>query len=452
MSASSTTRTFAALGAGALALSLAACASDDEAVGEVSADAVGGEAIEVWSRGGDPIAGDTYTRIFDAFTEETGIEVDYTLVAEFDTQLQSRAAQQDLPDMLINDAGSLGNYVDQGFLLPIDRSTIEGNESISDASWAQTEGLDGETYGVPWSRQANVFVVRKDWREALGIEVPTTWEELQALAEAFATQDPDGNGEADTFGMVVPGTATSGYIARWGAPFIWQAGGEILVGDDQGGYASAINSPETEEAMTFVRDLFCTPGVTVPGSINFATADTPFFQQGTAGMYLTGPYNFNVFDEGVGRENIEVIPMPSGPESATTFAEGENLYFGASTDKVDQLEQLAEFLITPQAQEIGMDSPAAGGEGPFASVVRLPVNTEVDAAAIYDDPRWGVVADAYAGDSEFFPLNIDFIPFRQVLADGMNAIAADCGSDIPATLEQIDEGFQAEIANQGIGQ
>jgi len=450
MTSSRRSRAAALVSAAALAAALGACSSSGDGGSQAATD--DGAPLEVWSRGGDPVAAETYQRVFDAFTEQTGIEVDYSLVAELDTQLQARAGQRDLPDVLINDAGSLGDYVDQGFLLPVDRDSLEGADQVSDETWDQTLGLDGQYYGVPWSRQANVVVVRKDWREALGLEVPQTWEELEAMAVAFAEQDPDGDGQADTYGMVVPGTATNGYIARWGAPFLWQAGGEVLVDDGEGHYTSEVDSPEVEEGMTYIRDLFCTPGAVVPGSINFATSDTPFFQEGTAGIYLTGPYNFNVFDEGVGRENVEVIPMPQGPASATTFAEGENIYFGASSTKTDQQQQLAEFLLTPEAQEIAMDSPAAGGDGPFSSVVRLPVNTSVDAGEVYDDPRWDVVADAYAESSKTFPWNIDFIPFRQVLADGMNAMAADCSSDIPTTLAQIDQGFEAEIAAQGLGQ
>lgn len=405
--------------------------------------------LEVWTRSAAESAA-SYQLVFDAFTKKTGIKIDYKPVQEFDTQLQARAGQKDLPDVLINDAGSLGNYVSQGFLLPIDRSSIEGNDQISDATWAENVGTDGETYGVPWSRQANVTIIRKDWREKLGLAVPTTWDELTALGEAFATQDPDGNGVADTYGMVVPGSAQNGYSIRWGASYIFQAGGGLLKDNGDGSYTSVVNSPETEQAVEWMRAQFCTPGVVVPGSINLTTADTPFFAQGIAGIYQTGPYNISSFDTAVGAENVEVIPMPAGPGGGvTSLAEGENIYFGASSKKNDLQKQLAEFLITPEAQEIAMKVETTDSGVVTQPVVRLPVNQNVDVGAVKDDPRWDVVSEAYS-DSQYFPYAIDFLPFRQIAGDELNALLADCNSDIGAGLKAIDAGFVAELDNQGL--
>ncbi|MGK9147687.1 sugar ABC transporter substrate-binding protein [Plantibacter flavus] len=421
---------------------LAACSTS----GSSSSD---DQSLEVWTRSAAESAA-SYQLVFDAFTEKTGIKIDYKPVTEFDTQLQARAGQKDLPDVLINDAGSLGNYVSQGFLLPIDRTSIAGNDQISDATWEENVGTDGETYGVPWSRQANVTIIRKDWREKLGLAVPTTWDELTALGEAFATQDPDGNGVADTYGMVVPGSAQNGYSIRWGASYIFQAGGGLLENNGDGTYTSVVNSPETETAVEWMRAQFCTPGVVVPGSINLTTADTPFFAQGIAGIYQTGPYNISSFDTAVGAENVEVIAMPAGPDGGvTSLAEGENIYFGASSKKADLQKQLAEFLITPEAQELAMKVEKTDSGVVTQPVVRLPVNQNVDVAAVKDDPRWDVVADAYS-DSQYFPYAIDFLPFRQIAGDELNALLADCSSDIPAGLEAIDAGFVAELDNQGL--
>ncbi|WP_207407352.1 sugar ABC transporter substrate-binding protein [Rathayibacter sp. SD072] len=439
-----TRRLVGAVLAAGLVASVAGCSSepaDDAAEGEQS--------LEVWTRSAAESAA-SYQMVFDAFTEKTGVEIDYQPVVEFDTQLQARASQKDLPDVLINDASSLGTYVAQGLILPIERDSIEGQGDIADETWEQNVGLDGATYGVPWSRQANVTIIRKDWREKLGLEIPTTWDELSALANAFATQDPDGNGQADTYGMVVPGSAKNGYIARWGNSYLWQAGADILEEDGEGAYTSAIDSPEAEEAMTFIRDQFCTPGTIVPGSVNLTTAETPFFAQGTAGIYLTGPYNISSFDAAVGAENVEVIPMPSGPEGSTTFAEGENIYFGASSEKADLQKQLAEFLITPEAQEIAMKIETNAAGVTSQPVVRLPVNDQVDVAAVTGDDRWSIVAEDYANDSKTFPWNIDFTAFRQILADNMNAMVADCDSDIPAGLATIDEQFQAQLEAQDL--
>jgi putative aldouronate transport system substrate-binding protein len=46
-----------------------------------------------------------------------------------------------------------------------------------------------------------MMYIRTDWLAALGLDVPRTIEELNAVAFAFTMQDPDGNGKPDTYGI-----------------------------------------------------------------------------------------------------------------------------------------------------------------------------------------------------------------------------------------------------------
>lgn len=43
--------------------------------------------------------------------------------------------------------------------------------------------------------------INKTWLDKLGLSVPTTWDELQTVLEAFKDQDPNGNGKADEIPM-----------------------------------------------------------------------------------------------------------------------------------------------------------------------------------------------------------------------------------------------------------
>ena len=65
---------------------------------------------------------------------------------------------------------------------------------------------DGKMYGMTSARTplgvANHGMwIRKDWLDALELPVPQTMEELNAAALAFTKEDPDGNGQNDTFGI-----------------------------------------------------------------------------------------------------------------------------------------------------------------------------------------------------------------------------------------------------------
>lgn len=64
--------------------------------------------------------------------------------------------------------------------------------------------IGGKLYGVPFLKDVarNGVVIRKDWLDKLGLEVPKTTGELMAVAKAFTEQDPDGNGKKDTYGFI----------------------------------------------------------------------------------------------------------------------------------------------------------------------------------------------------------------------------------------------------------
>jgi multiple sugar transport system substrate-binding protein len=399
---------------------------------------------EVWTRS-DPDSAVTYERVFAAFTRKTGIKIDYQPVINFDQQLQSRASTKDLPDVMINDTALMGSYQRQGLLKPIAPAAIAGHRQITDKSWSSTVGLDGKHYGIPYSRQAFTLMVRKDWREKLGMAQPKTWQDMLTLAKAFATRDPDGDGKKDTYGMVVPGSAQNGYVAWWGASYLWQGGARIIEPDGNGGYRPAMDSAAAVRTVTWLKkNLFCGDnGVTQPGALTAITGTATNFQDGNAGMYLTGPYNMTTFDGALGKDKYEVVPAPAGPAGSTVLAEGENIYFGAKTGKAKQEEALAAFLISPGGQRLAMT-------GKNQPVVRIPVNSTLDAAKVRDDARWSVVQKAYETTARQFPNAPDFAPVKQDTADSLNALFTYCGSDVRSGLKELNDTLAGDLKDQDL--
>lgn len=70
--------------------------------------------------------------------------------------------------------------------------------------------FDGKLYALPRQESGNsgsaMVYIRQDWLEAVGLEAPTTLEELVNIARAFKYNDPDGNGVDDTWGFGVQST------------------------------------------------------------------------------------------------------------------------------------------------------------------------------------------------------------------------------------------------------
>ena len=399
-----------------------------------------GQPIEVWARAGTDAA-TTYSAMFKEFTAKTGVQVNFQGVPDLDQQLQTRAASKKLPDIVINDSAALGNYTSQGYLQKIAKSSVAGNDTIADSLWNETTALDGATYGVPFSRQTMVTMIRKDWREKLGLPIPTTQEELAKLATAFATQDPDGNGQADTYGMTVPGSTERGYLGWWASSYLWQDGGSYLKDEGSGKFSASASS--AKEGVTWIKQQFCTPGNTQPGALTAATSvASPFFQTGKTGIILTGPYNFSSFDTALGKDAYEVIESPKGTEDNTVLAEGENIYVTASNGKPDQTKKVIDFMVSADGHKSGMTA----GKQP---VVRVPVNSGVDAAAVYNDPRWAVVQDALKNSSKAFPSAINFVPIKQAAAEALNKIVSDCGADnITSGLKDLDAAIDNELESQ----
>jgi len=386
---------------------------------------------------------DPQTRI-EKFEEKTGIKIAYfNATTDFEQRLARATAGNALPDLIFNDAASLGQFIQLGIAEEIDPQAIAGGDQLFQTAWKSTRYIDGKYYGVPTSAQTFALFVRKDWREKLGLPQPKSWDDIQALAKAFTTQDPDGNGKNDTYGFIVPASTTRGYASWFMSSFIWQAGGDF-VKEESGKFSASLNTPEVAQAMTFMRAMMCDK-VTQPGAINATTADViPSFRSGQSGMFFSGPYHIALFDKDPGKDNFEVIPAV-GPKGEATLAEGTTVFMMKSSVQKEAARQFIEFMISPEGQEIGM-----GKGSQHIPVVRLPVNKNVDVKAVYQDARWETFARLYNEQGRYVPQIPNWTPVRQVAAEGFNRIFADCSSDIPGELKTLDGKVNAELKKQNV--
>ncbi|MGN0478766.1 MAG: extracellular solute-binding protein, partial [Hominenteromicrobium sp.] len=63
---------------------------------------------------------------------------------------------------------------------------------------------DGSIYRIPGDvaePSCECLWIRQDWLDNLNLEVPTTIDELEEVMRAFTEDDPDGNGQKDTYGL-----------------------------------------------------------------------------------------------------------------------------------------------------------------------------------------------------------------------------------------------------------
>ncbi|MBN8504842.1 MAG: sugar ABC transporter substrate-binding protein [Burkholderiales bacterium] len=404
------------------------------------------DSIQVWTRSWAD-GRRTYDRIATAFTAKTGIRVEYfNATTDFEQRVSRAAAGGGLPDLIINDSGSTGQFQMMGLLDVVDPAAVPGGGDLHERAWDMARGVDGRYYGVPVSAQANVLFVRKDWREKLGLPAPRNWAELEALAIAFSRRDPDGNGKADTHGFALPASSQRGYTAWFASSYVWQAGGEFVRDAGNGRFKASADSPQVAQGVGFLRKLHCELKVTQPGAMTATTQDAnKAFLSGQAGIYFSGPYHIQLFDREPGRDRIEVLPAPSGPGGAAVLAGGELAYLPkAAKNKAGAMKFIA-FLISPEGQALGMKPPPGG-----LSVVRLPVHKSVSVGAVHQDPRWDVVAQQYAQNGRMQPRIPNWTRMQQLIADGLNAALARCDGDLGTALRQLNGRIDAELSAQKV--
>jgi multiple sugar transport system substrate-binding protein len=402
------------------------------------------ETVRVWTRSSAD-GRKTYNTIAEVFSRKTGIKVEYfNATTDFEQRVARAAIGGDLPDLIINDSGSTGQFVHMGMLEAVDRSKVAGAADLHERAWEGAKGYDGKYYGVPTSTQAHVLFIRKDWREKLKLPVPQTWSDIETLALAFTQQDPDGNGRADTYGLVFPGSAQRGYAAWYLSSFLWQAGGEFVRMVRPGQFKGALDEAQAVSAVTFLRKLQCELKITQPGAMNAPTQEAnKSFISGQVGMYLSGPYHIALFDREPGRQKVEAVPAPVGPGGRAVLAGGELAYFPKAAKNKSGALRFVEFLISPEGQTLGMKTTSGG-----VAVVRLPVNRQLDAGLVHNDPRWQMVAQQYADYGRTMPSIPNWTRMQQVIGEGLNAMLSRCSSDIPGALKKLNAQVNRELSAQ----
>jgi multiple sugar transport system substrate-binding protein len=403
------------------------------------------DVLRIWTRSSND-GRKTYDQIGAAFTQKTGIKIEYfNAITDFEQRLARAATGDDLPDLIINELGTMGQMVAMGIAQEIDKKSIATAGDLHDRAWRAATMPNGKIYGVPTSVQTHVLFIRKDWRTKLGLPVPQTWEDVAQLAKAFTEKDPDGNGRADTYGLGLPGGTSRGYVAWHLSSFLFQAGGEFMRVGPDGRIKSALHEPAATQTLSFFKRLVCDDKSTQPNAVNADTQQVnKSFTSGQVGIYLSGPYHISLFDREPGRDKIEVVPAPSGPGGQrASLASGEVAFISKKSQRKAQAIKFIEFLTSVEGQTLGMKAPADG-----LPVVRLPVNKNVDASSIYQDPRWTMVAQEYARHGRPLPQAENWSRLQQVTADGFNAILARCSTDIAAQLKTVSASLDAELAKQ----
>ncbi len=236
-----------------LALSVVACAAPaaeeaapapeaaEEAAPEAAAEKVELKVIAAQYGPNTPAWWADFVEKFNTANENINLVVDVVSWNDIYTVVNTRIANGDAPDLLNIDV--FADYVADDLLLPASEWVTEETYAKFYPAFLEQSVVDGTVWAVPDLASARAMYYNADILAAAGVEVPTTWAELQAACEAIKAYDaniyPWGNDMTTDEGQ-----ACFAYYA-------WTNGGGFT--DAEGNWT--LNSAENVEAVKFSTGL-----------------------------------------------------------------------------------------------------------------------------------------------------------------------------------------------------
>lgn len=236
--------------------------------------------ISVWipSRPEAPYTNDM--PIIQEIIKRTGVTFQWELAPSDDGQAREKfnlmVASGELADVLVYNIDDVNKIAQKGLVAPLN-DLIEKNmpnfKKILDANPTiakQLKNEDGNFYYLPFLgavRTMNVFYLRQDWLDKLGLTAPKTLDDWYTVLKAFKEKDPNGNGKADEIPFVTRGKVGGilPFMEAWGLSI----NGAYEVYIEEGQIKYAFIDPKFKEALTYLNKLY-KEGLIDP---EYATAD-----------------------------------------------------------------------------------------------------------------------------------------------------------------------------------
>lgn len=183
-----------------------------------------------------------FEKDFEEANENIDLVVDVVSWNDIYTAVNTRIANGEAPDILNIDV--FADYQADDLLLPAQDYVSEETYAKMYPAFLEQSLVDGTVWAVPDLASARALYYNVDIFEEVGVEVPTTWEELTAVAQQIKDFY---NGEVYPWGIDM--TTDEGQAAF--AYYVWNNGGDFT--DADGNWT--LNSAENVEAIEYAISL-----------------------------------------------------------------------------------------------------------------------------------------------------------------------------------------------------
>lgn len=362
-------------------------------------------------------------------------------------------------------------------------------EKIPYAKRAITAG-DGHIYSLPAIRDEESYwgfrdatFINKDWLDKLGLEIPTTTEELRTVLNAFATQDPNGNGEADEIPWsFVYSENISGELDLYGAFGLIDVPDKFVLKDGKVVYSPL--QEENKAAVRYLHELYADGVIdqeaftqkhaglnakvaSVPSIVGMYSAYANIHDPEKANYVAIPPFKAEGVEKPVARRQttqvmkgyFTVFKNNKYPEITMRWAnELADEEFGIEA-LYGPLEKQADGTYTQkQVEDTGSTlATTPGTYGPFITTDEtLSKLVGVDGKTIRDD-LYEVYKPYVVPEEDFFPQVWYTTEQREILTryrTEINEYAKTSRADwiIKGTMDQEFDAFKAKVESMGLGE
>ena len=288
------------------------------------------EKITIFVDGTVPTEPNGQAELIARWEELTGIKLEIIQPdhdAYYDV-LQQQIASGEWPDVMILSSTYYSAYANEGVLWDMtdawENSELKASGRIANEGVIEGLKIDGRLYGMADAIGGGcVTYVKKAWLDKVGMQAPTTWEEYAAMCDAFVNNDPDGDGQKDTYAVTAAGfVGTEAPYINYLPEFYQDAYPSFVMKDGQ--WVDGFTQPEMKAALERLAEGYA-KGWIDPTTLTNGTKDCRNkYYDDTTGVftYWAGTWATNL------KTNLEKNNLPGDliPLAPLKGADGEAAY------------------------------------------------------------------------------------------------------------------------------
>jgi putative aldouronate transport system substrate-binding protein len=213
-----------------------------------------------------------------------------------------------------------------------------------------------------------VLFIREDWMKKLNLEAPETLEDLEKVMDAFVNQDPDGNGQKDTYGLAI---GFKNNLNTWMSDAGWIFGAYGTMPNqwnktEDGKLEHGSTNPAMKEGLATLTDWMNKGYVHKESGLWDEGKASELFTSGQAGI-IAGPHWMPSWPLGDVLANVEgaefkPYPIPSGPDGKAGRHGTSNHNGAVLINKDADPEAIKAFFVYQNYLFEHFANPQAGGE------------------------------------------------------------------------------------------